>query len=67
MREIVCRHFVTEDGVQKYYKEIAGESSETKPTTNLISGSWFHETDTGDVYAFDETHSNWVLQFSFQS
>ena len=67
MRELISHHFVTEDGVQKYYKEIAGDSSETKPTTGIIDGSWFHETDTGDCYAFNEELSNWVKQFSFQS
>ena len=39
----------------KYYQEMAGKSTENKPTTGIVSGSLFMETDTGDVYVFDET------------
>lgn len=67
MREIVSRPFITEDGVQKYYKEISCDSSETKPTEGIIDGSWAMESDTGCVYAFNEKTSAWVEQFSFQS
>lgn len=67
MREIVSKHFVTEDGVQKYIKEIYCDSSETKPTDGIIDGSWAFETDSGDVWAFNEKTSAWVKQFSFQS
>ena len=39
----------------KYY-ELAGLSSDEKPTgNNIATGSLFLEVDTGDVYAYDET------------
>lgn len=43
----------------KKYVEIAGLSTDTKPTTDLVTGSMFFEVDTGDVYAFDETGAAW--------
>ncbi len=48
-----------------FYKEIAGNSSETKPTDTienleLRTGDKFLETDTGDVYAFDEESAEWT-------
>ena len=36
-----------------YYYEIAGDSSEAKPTGHIADGSIFTETDTGDVYMFN--------------
>jgi hypothetical protein len=33
----------------------AGKSTDTKPETDLVTGSVFVEVDTGDVYFFDET------------
>ena len=42
------------------YCELAGKSTETKPTTNLADGSLYMETDTGDVYIFDETDVAWT-------
>lgn len=67
MREIICQHFITESGAQKYVKEIYGDSTETKPTTGIVDGSWFMETNTGKVFAFNEKSGGWVEQFSFQS
>ena len=34
--------------------ELAGPSSETKPTTGFANGSLFLETDTGKIFIFDE-------------
>lgn len=45
--------------VQGNYKEFAGNSGDTKPTTNVCTGSLFMEADTGDVYVFDEESGNW--------
>ena len=43
------------DGSKKKYFVFAGTSSDTKPVNDLISsGSWFHETDTKKVYAYNE-------------
>ena len=41
--------------IQGNYKELAGNSRDTKPTTNVCTGSLFLEADTGKVYVFDET------------
>ena len=67
MRELVCRPFAKENGETVYYKEISGDSLETKPTAGIIDGSIFAESDTGDVYFFNETSGDWIKQFSFQS
>ena len=34
--------------------ELAGDSSETKPTTGIANGSMYLETDTRKVYLYDE-------------
>lgn len=36
------------------YVEYAGISTDTKPTTGIVTGSRFTEADTGDVYMFYE-------------
>lgn len=66
MRELVCRPFAVGADGPLFYKEIAGASTETKPTAGVVDGSIFTETDTGDVYFFSEADSDWVKQFSFQ-
>ena len=35
----------------------AGNSSDSKPTAGIVTGSLFLEVDTGDVYAFEEGDS----------
>lgn len=67
MRELVVQLFAVESGVTKFYKEISGDSTETKPTTDIVDGSIFAESNTGDVYFFNEKSGDWVKQFSFQS
>lgn len=57
MRIIEDRPFTT-DG--KHYIEAAGSSSETKPTTDIVTGSLFLESDTGKMYVFDETSTEWT-------
>ena len=58
MRTIVSRQFT----VDKSYVEIFGTSSESKPTAGIVTGSRYTEVDTGDVYLFNETASEWVKQ-----
>ena len=41
------------------YIEISCLSTDTKPTTGIITGSLALEVDTGDVYAFDEVGAEW--------
>lgn len=48
---------IYEDG--KNYVELAGLSTDTKPTANIITGSSFIEVDTGDAYLFDEVSETW--------
>lgn len=42
-----------------YYAEIVGDSNDQKPTSNIITGSLFTETDTAIVYIFNERDSQW--------
>ena len=37
------------------YVELEGESTDTKPTTDIGVNSKFHELDTNDTYYFDGT------------
>lgn len=53
MIRITQERLFTEDG--KRYCELAGLSTDSKPTTGIITGSMFLEVDTGKAYAFDET------------
>lgn len=43
----------------KMYVELAGLSTDEKPTKDLITGCPFVEVDTGYVYAFDEESVTW--------
>ena len=49
------------DGSEKVvnYAEIAGLSTEQKPTENLGTGSVFYEVDTNTAYSFDEATGLW--------
>ena len=47
-------------GDDKMYIEAAGLSTDTKPTTGIITGSLFMESDTGDVYVYDEISVTWT-------
>lgn len=62
MRELVVQPLKA--GV--IYKEIAFDSNETLPTSGIAEGSIAVATDTGDVYFYNETDSEWKKQFSFQ-
>jgi hypothetical protein len=59
MREVESQIF---DNTGGKYVTIFGASSETKPTTGIITGSVFVEVDTGKAYLFNETTSAWVEQ-----
>ena len=48
------------------YVELAGLSTDTKPTDGLATGSIFTEVDTGTVFFFNDAADAWVEQFSFQ-
>ena len=54
------------EGQDLHYAWIAGDSTETKPTAGIVDGSQFLETDTGDVYVFNEKTTAWVKMFSLK-
>lgn len=56
VRKIVDR---IETASGAHYAEIACLSTDTKPTTGIITGSLALEVDTGDLYAYDETGAEW--------
>lgn len=57
MIRITKETLMTED---KRYIEAFGLSTDSKPTTNVITGSVFVEVDTGKAFLFNETASAWV-------
>ena len=42
-----------------HYVELAGLSTDTKPT-GFATGSSFFEVDTSDVYFYDEAGKTWI-------
>ena len=56
IRAIVERKFTD----QKKYVELYGLSTDTKPTTGIVTGSVFVEVNTGKAYLFNEDSSQWV-------
>ena len=44
--------------------ELAGNSGDTKPVAGIVTGSVFHEVDTGKDYYFDEISGGWAAQNS---
>lgn len=44
----------------KKYVELYGTSSDSKPTTGIVTGSVFVEVNTGKVFLFNEDASAWV-------
>lgn len=44
----------------KHWIKAAGPSSVSKPTSGIITGSFFIESNTGKVYVFDETSVTWT-------
>ena len=62
MRYLVYKTF-DDDSV---YVEVALNSEETKPTGNFVAGSGLEETDTGNIYCYDEKTGEWVLWCSLK-
>ena len=46
----------------KVYTENKGLSTDTKPDAGIVTGSKFHEVDTGIDFEFDEVTSVWIAQ-----
>ena len=59
-----------DNGNPVYYKEGTCDSTDTKPTGNaakdVSEGSSLVESDTGDVYFYNQKTDSWIMQFSFQ-
>lgn len=61
---ILTKYGVNDPEIQndgKYYMEIACNSDETKPISMVAGGSIALETDTLDLYTFDERSETWML------
>ena len=43
----------------KHYIHAAGLSSDPKPNSGIVSGSYFVEIDTGKQFLFDEGNAEW--------
>lgn len=61
----VAEFTAPEDGMVLRRIEGACLSTDDKPNVDIASGSVMVETDTGDVYFYDE-EEGWIKQFSFQ-
>ena len=46
----------------RQYVELAGLSTETKPTRGILNGSKFHELDTTKIHAYDQVNDLWRFQ-----
>ena len=58
----------TDNGVaSKELNSYAGLSTDTKPTTGIVTGSIFIEVDTGDIYLYNEAETSCVKKYSLQS
>lgn len=45
--------------IQKLYVEVACLSTDSKPTTDIVTGSFAIEVDTGFLYVFDADSATW--------
>lgn len=54
----IIKREVLEDG--SFLVKAAGLSTDTKPTRNISTGSLATETNTGDVYMFNEASGSWA-------
>ena len=57
IRALVERNF---DQIKKYV-ELAGLSTDSKPTSGIITGSKFYEVDSSLSYVFDEVGGEWDI------
>lgn len=42
------------------FNEYYGLSTDEKPISNNLNGSFFYEIDSGDLYVYDEEGSSWI-------
>ena len=65
-RKVIGNKETVDGTVPVMYVEGSCDSSETKPTDLIAEGSILVESDTGDVYFFNDKTTTWIKQFSFQ-
>lgn len=59
-KEVQSYKTVNGETIAQKYLEAYGTSDDTKPTGDAVgNGSVFIEMDTGKVYFFDETNTEW--------
>lgn len=59
MRTLYSKAVGTNGNTVTNYVQIAGLSTDTKPTGNIATGSCFIEVDTNLVAFYDETNTEW--------
>ena len=59
MRTLYSKPVGTDGDDVTYFVEIAGLSTDTKPTAGIATGSAFIEVDTTLVALFDESDGTW--------
>lgn len=52
--------YKTVNGTDMHLVQIACKSTDSKPTTDIVTGSLALEVDSGKIYAFDETGPTWA-------
>lgn len=67
MIRTIKRAIAVDGATDAEYIEVTLLSTDTKPTERVLGGSIALEVDTGKVFFFDETNTEWIEQFSFQS
>lgn len=55
---MICKEYqlynYDNSGNPVYLAKLAGDSNESKPTSGIVDGSTWEETDTGKSYIYDE-------------
>lgn len=62
MIRVLNRFIATDNHENLEYIELTCLSTDTKPTSGIITGSKATEVDTGDVYRYDEIGETWYKQ-----
>ncbi len=60
MIRTVFANYVGGSQANLQYVRLAGNSSDTKPTENIATGSVFIEANTGKKYRFNEASGQWT-------
>lgn len=68
MRITLVRYFDVDPTTGAVNRLIEGycDSTETKPTANIVDGSKLVETDTGNLYLMNEKSGEWIEMLSLK-